>query len=108
MECKEAVYSVQVQHKIYLKIPPLIYCANISAISLASDPVYHAHTKHIKVEYHFIRKRVICGDIQLRFVNLVDQPADIFTKGLSSVRFQMIKNKLCIIDRPFSFQGVLT
>ena len=41
---------------IYLTTPPIIYCDNISAIALASNPVYHARTKHIEVDYHFIRE----------------------------------------------------
>ena len=68
---------------IYLKIPSTIYCGNISAIALASNPVYHACTKHIKVDYHFIREKVLQGDIHVCFVSFVDQLADVFTKGLS-------------------------
>ena len=34
---------------ISLKIPPIIYCDNINAIALPSNPIFHAHTKHIDI-----------------------------------------------------------
>jgi hypothetical protein len=37
----------------------VIYCDNISSILLVNNPVYHVKTKHIKVHYHFIRKKVL-------------------------------------------------
>ncbi|KAF5475788.1 hypothetical protein F2P56_007558, partial [Juglans regia] len=37
---------------------PLIRCDNIGAIALASNPVFHARTKHIEVDYHFVREKV--------------------------------------------------
>ena len=50
---------------IYLKIPPIIYYDNISAIALASNPVYHARTKHIEVDYYFIKEKVLRENIQV-------------------------------------------
>ena len=46
-----------------LLIPPLIHCDNISAISLASNPVFHSRMKHLQIDYHFVRERVIKGDL---------------------------------------------
>ena len=90
---------------IYLKTPPLVYCDNISAIALASNPVCHACTKHIEVDYHFIREKVVRGDIEVRFVRSIDQFADIFTKGLSPSRFHLLKNKLNVTNWPLSLRG---
>ena len=67
--------------EIFLKIPPIIYCDNISAIALASNPVYHACIKHIEVDYHFIREKFLQGDIQVCFVSSVDQWRMFLQKG---------------------------
>ncbi|KAJ6892967.1 hypothetical protein NC652_027078 [Populus alba x Populus x berolinensis] len=42
---------------IPLLLPPLIHCDNISAISLASNPVFHSRMKHLQIDYHFVRER---------------------------------------------------
>jgi hypothetical protein len=32
----------------------LIYCDNISDVYLSTNPVQHQHTKHVKIDLHFI------------------------------------------------------
>jgi hypothetical protein len=72
---------------IFLRSLPTIWCDNLSALALASNPVFHARTKHVEVDYHFIRKKVTNKDVQLRHISTDDQLADILTKALSSPRF---------------------
>lgn len=45
--------------EIRLPIPgiPIIWCDRKSVIALASFPVFHACTKHIKIDYHFIKEK---------------------------------------------------
>jgi hypothetical protein len=73
--------------KLFLPSAPLIWCDNTSALALASNPVFHGRTKHIEVDYHFVREKVVCGDLLLQFICTHDQLADIFTKALPSTRF---------------------
>ena len=56
----------------------------MSSIYLAQNPVFHAWTKHIEVHYHFIRERVLVGDVDLQHISTDLQTADIFTKALGS------------------------
>ena len=72
---------------IFLSDPPILWFDNVSALAIASNLVFHACTKHIEVDFHFIRERVIRKDLQVKFVSTMDQLADIFTKGLSSPWF---------------------
>ncbi|PKU78319.1 putative mitochondrial protein [Dendrobium catenatum] len=45
--------------------PTKIYCDNTSAISLAKNPVFHARTKHIEIDHHFIRQHLNSGSITI-------------------------------------------
>lgn len=56
-----------------------LWCDNIGATYLSANPVFHARTKHIEVDYHFVRERVSQGLLDIRFVPSGDQVADGFT-----------------------------
>jgi len=90
---------------IQLHQAPTLWCDNVSALALASNSIYHAHTKHIEVDYHFIWENVVNGDILLKFISTLDQIADIFTKGLSSARFAKLKSKLMVTVLPIRLWG---
>ncbi|KAL5713478.1 hypothetical protein ACHQM5_015548 [Ranunculus cassubicifolius] len=84
---------------------PLIWCDNISSISLASNPVFHSKMKHLEVDYHYVREKVIHKELQVCYINTKDQVADIFTKGMSSPRFKELSHKLMLRTRPIGLQG---
>ena len=77
--------------RIFLPTRPMLWCDNISVISLAANPVFHARTKHVEVDYHFIREKVLQKAMEIRYVNTIDQVADIFTKGLHPRRSQFLR-----------------
>nr|GEX02631.1 retrovirus-related Pol polyprotein from transposon TNT 1-94 [Tanacetum cinerariifolium] len=51
-------------------------------------------SKHIDIRFHFIKKHVENGVIELYFVNTEYQLADIFTKALGRERIEFLINKL--------------
>jgi hypothetical protein len=75
---------------------PTVWCNNLSATFLASNPVFHARTKHIELDFHFVREKVQDGSIQVRFIYSHDQIADTLTKPLTSARFQFLRDKLTV------------
>jgi hypothetical protein len=90
---------------IFLQVPPVLWCDNLSALALASNPVFHARTKHIEVDYHFVQEKVMNPDVLIKFISTNDQVADVFTKGLTSSRFLSLKSKLRVVPPPISLRG---
>ncbi|GKB04098.1 hypothetical protein Tco_0832241 [Tanacetum coccineum] len=74
------------------KIP--LYCDNKSVISLCCNNVQHSRSKHINIEYHFIKEQVENGVVELYFVRTEYQLTDIFTKALGRERLDFLINKL--------------
>ena len=66
-------------NKVDYAIP--ILCDNESAIRLAATPVFNARTKHLQVQHHFIREKVLEQEIELKDVRMGEQVMDIVTKA---------------------------
>lgn len=94
------LYALLREFHVPLPHTPLIWSDNVNAISLAFKPVFHAHTKHVEIDYHFVREKIACKQLDVRFVSSTDQIADIFTKGLSSHLVRFLQDKLCVRQRP--------
>ena len=84
---------------------PTLWCDNLSTISLATNPVFHDRSKHIKVDYHYIREKVAAKSIVLKHVPSTDQLADFFTKPLSNPCFHYLLTKLMVVSPPIILRG---
>jgi histone deacetylase 1/2 len=80
----EVMWIQTLLHEIGVKSPNAakLWCDNLGATYLSSNPVFHARTKHIEVDYHFVRDRVKQKRLEIDFVSSKDQVADGFTKAL--------------------------
>ncbi|CAL1391452.1 unnamed protein product [Linum trigynum] len=101
MAAQECVWLVQLLQnlgqQVNYSVP--IYCDNQSAMRLVENSVFHARTKHVEVQYHFIREKVLQGFVSMKYVNTEDQVADIFTKGLSGPRLQDLTRRLGVTEK---------
>ncbi|XP_019195843.1 PREDICTED: uncharacterized protein LOC109189686 [Ipomoea nil] len=80
--------------------PSTLWCDNLGATYLCANPVFHARTKHVEIDYHFVRDKVASGDMTVNFVSTKDQLADIFTKPLPGPRFAALRDKLNVVVHP--------
>nr|GFA58816.1 retrovirus-related Pol polyprotein from transposon TNT 1-94 [Tanacetum cinerariifolium] len=74
------------------KIP--MYCDSKAAIAISFNLVQHSRTKHIDARYHFIKKKVEKGIVELFFVGTKYQLVDLFTKALPKERFKYLVRRL--------------
>jgi hypothetical protein len=74
----------------------LVYCDNVSAVYLSTNPVQHQRTKHVEIDLHFVRDYVAAGAVRVLHVPTTSQFADIFTKGLPSSTFAEFRSSLNI------------
>ncbi|XP_074351766.1 secreted RxLR effector protein 161-like [Apium graveolens] len=74
--------------------PVVLYVDNKSAIDLAKNPVFHGHSKHIHIRFHFIRECVERGDIIIKYVGTEQQKADVLTKAMCAVKFEQMRKLL--------------
>jgi hypothetical protein len=59
-----------------------MWCDNLGATYLSGNPIFHARTKHIEIDFHFIRERISNKLLDIRFISSKDQIVDGFTKAL--------------------------
>jgi len=76
-----------------------IFFDNLSSIRLAENLVFHASTKDIEVHYHYIREKVIEGEIIIVSTKTEEQTADILTKSVNKAKFKKFREALGMVCR---------
>ncbi|KAJ9552888.1 LOW QUALITY PROTEIN: hypothetical protein OSB04_016933 [Centaurea solstitialis] len=84
----------------------VVFCDNVSAMYLASNPVQHQRTKHVEIDLHFVRERFVIVHVRVLHVPSAYQYADIFTKGLPTSLFLDFRNSLNIRLPPDQTTGL--
>jgi hypothetical protein len=65
----EVIWLTSLFKELGLNAPvSVLWCDNLGATFLASNPAFHARTKYIELDYHFVREKVSDGTIQIRFI----------------------------------------
>ncbi|KAK5835217.1 hypothetical protein PVK06_010904 [Gossypium arboreum] len=77
---------------------PIIWCDNTSAVSLAANPVLHAKVKHVELDIHFVREKVLSNQLCVNFVPGCDQVANVLTKPLTVGDFSRCRDRLNVVS----------
>lgn len=75
---------------------PLFLYDNKSAIFLSYHIVFHKHSKHINLDYHFFHELVVTGCIRIQHVPFTLQVVNVYTKSVSRPLFTFFRSKLCM------------
>lgn len=72
----------------------IIFGDNQGAIAMAEFLQFHAGTKHIAIQHHFIREHQAIGTVDLKYILTENQVADGLTKALPKDRFIAFRNAI--------------
>jgi hypothetical protein len=91
----ETILVLQLLTELQVTHPPVarLWCEHIGATYLSANPVFHARTKHIEIDFHFVKERVAQKLLDIRFISTNDQVADGFAKPITAFKMkEFIRN----------------
>ena len=74
--------------------PIVVHADNNGSISHSLNDKNHHRTKHIDMQYHFIKDQVKCKNITFQYILSSENIADLFTKSLSQEKICQFTTEL--------------
>ena len=70
---------------------PQLFCDSSSAINWSEDPIQHQRTKHVELDYYYIREIVAEQKVKLYKIHTKENVSDLFTKNVDGKTFAYLK-----------------
>ena len=91
----------------FLPHVPALWRDKILDITLSANPVFHSRTKHMEVNFYYVREKVLCRDLCVHFLSGKDNFVDIFIKSLPTPSFLHQRCKLLVDSTSCHLRGDL-
>ncbi|CAA7395437.1 unnamed protein product [Spirodela intermedia] len=75
-----------------------MYCDNQVVIFITDNFTFHEHTKHIEIDYHYIRDKIMFELISTSHITSSHQLAYVFMKSLVDISYNTTCTKLNMFD----------
>src|SRR6202522_1703715 len=74
--------------------PTILNVDNQGAINYSINAINHSRTKHIDIQHHFVREKLVSNEIEIQYCATENNLADLFTKALPKPRHEDLEKRL--------------
>jgi len=83
-----------------VSLPFTLYCGNKAAMHIIENSVFHERKKHVRIDCHYTRDKILEGFLKTAYVTSQEQLGDIMTKPLGEYQHNFLSFKLGLMDTP--------